>query len=254
MLEVNNLEYRYKGKVKKGNRKVGKKRENSQELFSLKGIDFRLEKGYIMGLLGLNGAGKSTLIHLLMGIFQPDSGNVIFNGMEASLYKNQVLQSVACVSDQMEFLRYRTLGENVDLFGSLYDNFDCVKWESYMGDFDFDEEDLELCYDDLSSGQKRKFQLAFALSYSPELLLLDEPTANLDPHARVEWMELIQNMVAEEELSAIVATHLTSDLDNIADYILVLDKGRQIAFMDREEMVDNYGEIELSKLLLKLTE
>ena len=75
----------------------------------------------------------------------------------------------------------------------------------------------------------------------------------MDPHARVEWMELIGKQVAEEEISVIMATHLTSDLDEMADYILVLDKGKQIAYMDREEMVDNFGEIELSKLLLELT-
>ncbi len=240
MLEVKNISFQYKGK-------------KNQETFGLQDISFQLEKGYILGLLGLNGAGKSTLMNLLMGVHIPDSGNVVYDGMEVSEDTTKSLQKIALVSDKMEFLRFRTLRENVSLFGLLYENFDYEKWDKYMISFGFGADQLGLCYDDLSTGEKRKFQLAFALSYSPELLLLDEPTANLDPHARVEWMELVGKQVAEEEISVIMATHLTSDLDELADYILVLDQGKQIAYMDREEMVDNFGEIELSKLLLELT-
>lgn len=263
MLEVKDLHYQFNRKAKRlkqtgssNQKNQGKPVNNTdkEESFKLQNINFTLEKGYIMGLLGLNGAGKSTLMNLLMGIFAPDSGSVTFHGEEVSVNKNKVLQKIACVSDQMEFLRYRTLEENVDLFGILYDDFDRNKWKEHMLSFGFEEEKLECLYDDLSTGEKRKFQLAFALSYEAELLLLDEPTANLDPHARVEWMELIGRQVAEEEISVIIATHLTDDLDEIADYILVLDKGKQAAFMNREEMVDKYGEIELAALLLKLTE
>ena len=182
MLEVKNLQYQYKENEKK-----------SDDLpFKLYGVNFTLEKGYIMGLLGSNGAGKSTLMNLLMGIFTPEAGSVTFHGKEVSERRNEVLQKIACVSDKMEFLRYRTLSENVDLFGVLYDDFDRHKWENYMDSFDFKKEEWNHLYDDLSTGEKRKFQLAFALSYEPELLLLDEPTSNLDPHARVEWMELVQ--------------------------------------------------------------
>lgn len=259
MLKVKNLQYQFKEKTKRLKQKgsSGYKNQGEQadkEAFKLQDINFTLEKGYIMGLLGLNGAGKSTLMNLLMGIFTPDGGSVTFHGEEVSANKNKVLQKTACVSDQMDFLRYRTLEENVELFGILYDDFDCDKWKEYMLSFGFGEEKLECLYDDLSSGEKRKFQLAFALSYGAELLLLDEPTANLDPHARVEWMELIGRQAAEGEISVIIATHLTDDLDGLADYILVLDKGKQAAFMNREEMVDEYGEIELAALLLKLTE
>ena len=105
---------------------------------------------------------------------------------------------------------------------------------------------------ELSTGQKRKFQIAFALSYQPKFLLLDEPTANLDPHDRVELLELLQGLLAEEDIGVIMSTHLTGDLDRIADYICVLDKGEQLIYMDREELVDQYGEIELSQLLLQL--
>lgn len=244
MLEVKNLQFQYKEKEK----------HPPKEPFQLKDVNFTLEKGYIMGLLGLNGAGKSTLFNLLMGIFTPDAGSVTFHGAEVAKHRNQVLQKAACVSDKMEFLRYRSLNENADLFGILYDDFNRHKWEGYMESFGFAKREWNYLYNDLSTGEKRKFQLAFALSYEPELLLLDEPTANLDPHARVEWMELIQRQVAEKEISTVIATHLTSDLDEITDYILVLHQGQQIAFMDREDMVDQYGEIELAALLLELTE
>lgn len=247
MLKVENLQYKHRRQPK------GRRKGQAEETFSLKGIDFNLERGYIMGLLGLNGAGKSTLINLLMGNMVPDKGSITLDGEEICAIRQKALQRIALVSDRAEFLKYRTLEDNAELFGMLYDNFDRERWGDYMNQLGFGEGQRKLCYDDLSTGLKRRFQLAFGLSYQPELLLLDEPTANLDPHARVEWMELIQKQAVQEELSVIMTTHLTSDLDGIADYILVLDRGRQLAFMDREEMVDRYGEIELDKLLLMMT-
>ncbi len=224
---------------------------DSKTAFGLKDVHFQLEKGYIMGVLGLNGAGKTTLIHLLLGFFVPDSGSILFEEEELDRGNTEQIQKIGFVSDDMQFLEFQTLQENVELFGGLYAYFDYNAWENYMERFDFTEEDRELCYGELSTGEKRKFQLAFALSYKPELLLLDEPTANLDPHARVEWMELVGKLAGEEELSVIMTTHLTEDLDERADYILILDKGRQVAYMNREEMVEQYGEIALSTLLLK---
>ena len=222
--------------------------------FGLQNINFKLERGYIMGLLGFNGAGKSTLMHLLMGMSAPDRGSVKFDGVDVWADTGRTRQKIACISERTEFLKYRTLEENAMLFGILYDLYDQERWEHYMDTFGLDREKRGLLYDDLSTGEKRKFQLAFALSYRPELLLLDEPTANLDPHARVEWMELLQNQVADEEISVIMATYLTADLDQVADYILVLDQGKQLEFMDREELMEHYGEQELSGLLLRMDE
>ena len=107
MLEVKNVSFQYKGK-------------KNQEKFGLQNITFQLEKGYVLGLLGLNGAGKSTLMNLLMGVHIPDSGNVVYDGMEVSEDTTKSLQKIALVSDKMEFLRFRTLRENVSLFGLLY--------------------------------------------------------------------------------------------------------------------------------------
>lgn len=255
MLEVKNLQFTYKEKKK---RFAGKRRvEGNKDInktFCLHNINFALEKGYLMGLLGFNGSGKSTLMNLLCGICIPDSGSVAFDGREVSADKNAVMQNIGVVSDDNEFLYYRTLRENAELFGILYDRYNPKLWEEYMMQLGFQEKDFSLCYDDLSTGEKRKFQLAFTLARKPELLLLDEPTASLDPHARAEWMELLLVLIGKEELSVILATHLTSELDETADYILVLQEGEQLAFFDREEMVDRYGEIGLADLLMRLDE
>ena len=252
MLEVKNLDFSYKKKEKWYRKK--KESKGYEKLFGLHNINFKLEKGYLMGLLGFNGSGKSTLMNLLCGVYIPDGGSVTFHGKEVSAHKNEIMQKVAMVSDDCEFLLYRTLVENVRLFGILYDEYDEALWRKYMVQFGFRVGDLELCYDDLSTGQKRKFQLAFALARKPELLLLDEPTASLDPHARVEWMELLLTLIGKEEMSVILATHLTSELDEVADYILVMKDGEQLAFLDREEMVDQYGELELADLMMELDE
>lgn len=255
MLEVRNLEFAYKEKRKRfaGNKRTEQDGDIKNE-FGLHNINFALEKGYLMGLLGFNGSGKSTLMNLLCGISIPDSGSVVLDDMEVSADKNAVMQKIGVISDDNEFLLYRTLRENAELFGILYDHYNQKLWEQYMMQLGFQGKDFSLCYDDLSTGEKRRFQLAFALARKPELLLLDEPTASLDPHARVEWMELLLALVSKEELSVILATHLTSELDETADYILVLRDGEQLAFFDREEMVDRYGEIELADLLMRLDE
>lgn len=104
MLEVKNLSYCFLG-------------ENQNEDFSLRDISFKLERGYIMGLLGLNGAGKSTLMNLILGVYTPDKGSITLDGRTVS---EETMQNIACVTDSAEFLRNRTLEENATLFGELY--------------------------------------------------------------------------------------------------------------------------------------
>lgn len=237
MLEIKNMSYCILGETK-------------EQDFKLHNINFTLEQGFLMGLLGLNGSGKSTLMNLILGVYTPDEGSITLNGKTVS---RQTMQHIACVSDDAEFLRNRTLEENANLFGELYDQYSKDRMLAYLEACGISMWDWrDKCYGELSTGQKRKFQIAFALSYKPKFLLLDEPTANLDPHDRVELLELLQELLTEEEIGVIMSTHLTGELDRIADYICVLDKGQQILYMDREAMVDQYGEIELSQLLLQL--
>lgn len=237
MLEIKNMSYCILGETK-------------EQDFKLHNINFTLEQGFLMGLLGLNGSGKSTLMNLILGVYTPDEGSITLDGKTVS---RQTMQHIACVSDDAEFLRNRTLEENANLFGELYDQYSKDRMLAYLEACGISMWDWrDKCYGELSTGQKRKFQIAFALSYKPKFLLLDEPTANLDPHDRVELLELLQELLTEEEIGVIMSTHLTGELDRIADYICVLDKGQQILYMDREAMVDQYGEIELSQLLLQL--
>lgn len=237
MLQIKNMSYRLFGETK-------------EEDFELHNINFTLEQGFLMGLLGLNGSGKSTLMNLILGVYTPDKGSIMLDGKNVS---RETMQQIACVSDDAQFLRNRTLEENAKLFGELYEQYSQERMLAYLETFGISMWDWrDKCYGELSTGQKRKFQIAFALSYQPKFLLLDEPTANLDPHDRVELLELLQGLLAEEDIGVIMSTHLTGDLDRIADYICVLDKGEQLIYMDREELVDQYGEIELSQLLLQL--
>lgn len=237
MLQIKNMSYRLLGETK-------------EEDFELHNINFTLEQGFLMGLLGLNGSGKSTLMNLILGVYTPDKGSIMLDGKNVS---RETMQQIACVSDDAEFLRNRTLEENAKLFGELYEQYSQERMLAYLETFGISMWDWrDKCYGELSTGQKRKFQIAFALSYQPKFLLLDEPTANLDPHDRVELLELLQGLLAEEDIGVIMSTHLTGDLDRIADYICVLDKGEQRIYTDREKLVDQYGEIELSQLLLQL--
>lgn len=228
------------------------KDKKNKDTFSLKNINFTLESGYIMALIGFNGAGKTTLLDILQGVIIPDSGSVFLDSLDLSKNKNEALQQIGFVSERMQFFETRTVLENAELLGILYDNFNLDRCMRYMEELGITKKEIYGLYGDASTGQKYKIQLAFALSHFPKVLLLDEPIANLDPHAKEEWIEWIQKLVDMQEMSVIITTHSTSILDQIVDYILVLEKGNQVAFMDREQMENQYGEIELGQLLLKL--
>lgn len=221
--------------------------------FALHNISFSLESGYIMGLLGRNGAGKSTLLRLIYGIERPDSGSIMWKGKDIITDSKAFRQEVAYIGEE-GFFRYRSLKENVEMLGMFYDTFDFTLLDKYLIGFGLPENIVYQTYEELSSGQKQRFQLAFALAHKPKLLLLDEPTANLDSVFRMELMELLQELVAKEEISVILSTHIISDIDEIADFIGILKEGEMVLYDDRETVMEQYGQVQLEELLLSVTE
>ena len=220
MLEVNNISFCYQQK-------------RNKESFLLKNINFNLEKGRILGLLGLNGAGKSTLMNLIRGKYTPTAGSIVYEGVEIGKESEIMLQKIAYVSDEVDFLKFRTLRENVELFGGLYESFSFSRWNDFMFDFGFCADKLEYCYNSLRSDEKIIFQLAFALSCSPTLLLLDGGSINFEQYSDSCWMKLIKQKVAKEELSVIIAIESIRELENNFDYVLELDIGSQKLFVDK---------------------
>ena len=222
MLQVRNLKYT-----------IGRGRGK----FTVQNVNFSLEPGYLMCLLGKNGSGKSTLLRLLYGIMPADEGSIQWSGKEVYDYTGLLRREIAYVGDEPMFFENMAIKENMEAFQLLYPDFSRKKWSYYLKRFELENVE-EAFYEELSTGQKRQVQLAFVLARKPQLLLLDEPTANLDPVFRVEFMELLQQLVAKEKISVILSTHILDDVEEIADYIGIMSEGEMILFGDREKILE----------------
>ncbi len=206
--------------------------------FLLKDISLELPPGHIMGLIGENGAGKTTLIHTLSGLYTADQGQILLNGMKYDSSEADVKQEIGVVlHGGGVFDRERTLIGNGRHYGAFYRNYDENLLLHYFTQFQLDGRKK---YRQLSKGEALKFAMAFALSHSPRLLLLDEPTANFDKDFRKIFFDLLRDYTAAGENSVILSTHITSDIEKTADYLLYLQSGRQLLYNDIESIRGSY--------------
>ena len=205
--------------------------------FSLTDINFSVPKGYICGLIGENGAGKTTLINMLLGLFHPDNGEIYINGSNVVLEEIKAKDQIGYVLSEELFDPYLTLIENANTYGKYYSEYDADLFIEYCERFELNHKSK---LKTLSKGQKLKFQFAFALAHKPLLLVLDEPTANFDPKFRKEFFCILTDFISDGEHSVILATHLTSDLEIIGDYITFIHKGKLVFSEDREKLLSSY--------------
>ncbi len=207
--------------------------------FTLKDVSFSLEPGYILGLTGRNGAGKTTLIKQLIHPETASGGSVMINGMDAKKNPLMAKQEIGVLMEDQPFLFDMTLGMNGTLLGAFYEQFDMEKFYEYLRKFELNRDTR---YRDLSRGMRMKFQLAFALAHSPKLLLMDEATGGLDVVFRREFYYLLQDAVEKELVSVIISTHVTEDLDKVADYVAFIEGGRMKFYESKETLCELYHE------------
>lgn len=220
--------------------------------FKLNDISLELPEGYICGLIGPNGAGKTTLLHLLLGLYRPNAGEILIDGMSYETQETEIHDMIGTVLLEELFDSALTLRQNGDEYGRYYLKYDVTVLEEYLHRFGLKP---ELLYKRLSKGEKLKFQFAFALAHDAKLLVLDEPTGNFDVSFREEFFKVLKEFIADGKRSVVLSTHLTEDLDQLADYICYLEKGNCIFAGDIEELHDTYrlvtGEEYKVKLLRK---
>lgn len=205
--------------------------------FAMESITFSLPKGCIMGLIGANGAGKTTLLQLLMGLYKPNSGSVKIDGKEASVEEIAVRNQIGYVLNEELFTENLTLLQNGEMYGKYYENYDKDLLKNYCERFGLD---LDKKLKKHSKGEKLKFQFVFALAHKPTLLILDEPTASFDPEFRDDFVKILMEFMEDGEHSIVLATHLTRDLERLADYITFIDNGKLIFSLERSQMEDRY--------------
>lgn len=220
--------------------------------FQLDNLSFTIPTGYICGLIGQNGAGKTTLLHLLLGLYQADEGELLFDGMTYANEEKRIHNKIGTVLTEELFDASLSLIQNGDAYGRYYDAYDKKAMEDYLELFGLEKNRK---FGRLSKGEKLKCQFAFALSHNVRLLILDEPTGNFDPEFREHFFKILKEFIADGSRSVVLATHLTEDLDCMADYLIYLEKGKQFFAGDIETFRDSYrmvsGEAYKIKLLHK---
>lgn len=205
--------------------------------FLLRDISVEIPEGYIIGLIGANGCGKTSLLHVLMGLYKPDSGNMELLGMQYPEDEAKLHDSIGVVLQERLYEDYMTLQENAAYYGRFYSNYDEAYLLELLASYDLDPKKK---YKGLSKGEELKFQFACALAHHPKFLILDEPTGNFDVDFRDKFLGALKNFIADGEHTVILATHLTDDLDKIADYLIYMEKGSILTAMDIEELRSKY--------------
>ena len=216
--------------------------------FSLKNITFNLPAGYICGLIGENGSGKTTLINILSGLYSYD-GEVRISGRDYCNHEYDIKQDIGVVVHGDIFEAQESLISNGNYFGRFYKKYSKNLLENYLERFNLNDKKK---YKELSKGEKLKFALAFALAHEPRLLLLDEPGANFDIEFRKEFNSLLREFISDGTRSVVLSTHIISDVEKFADYILFLKNGEQVLFGDVETIREKYRMVSGEKYKIKL--
>jgi ABC-2 type transport system ATP-binding protein len=204
--------------------------------FILKDISFSLPTGYIMGFVGRNGAGKTTTIRLMLNMANREGGEIKLLGMDNLRDEQRIKQEVGVVLDENFFVNHWTVHEVEQALKPFYIHWDSANFSQFARQFRLP---LEKRVRDLSRGMRLKLMLAVAMSHEAKLLILDEPTSGLDPVARDELLQILSDYI-DEEKSILLSTHNTTDLEQIADYITLIDNGSIFYSGTKDDLIDSY--------------
>ena len=225
ILEVKNLSKKYNG-------------------FELQNVNITLPKGMIMGFIGENGAGKTTTIKAILDIIRNYTGEIKIFGLDNRKDDKKIKENIGVVLDDMFFPEILTPNDINCIMKDIYKNWDSELYFKYLTNFALPE---TKAIKTLSKGMRKKLEIATAISHHPKLLILDEPTAGLDPIARNEVLDIFQNFIQNEECSIFLSSHITSDLEHIADYITLINNGKIMLSKTRDELLEDYGIVKCSK-------
>ncbi|TCT16177.1 ABC-2 type transport system ATP-binding protein [Natranaerovirga pectinivora] len=205
--------------------------------FSLNNISFTLDRGYVMGFIGSNGSGKTTTIKLIMNLLSADSGSIEVFGLDHKKNEKSIKDRIGFIYDECYFFEHLSIMDNANILGPLYSQWDKEVFLNYVKRFELNPKQK---LKKLSKGMKTKFQIAFALSHNAEFLIMDEPTAGLDPVFRREFLDIIYDVMQDDHRSVFFSSHITSDLDRIADFVTFIDKGKIIFSQSMEVVKESY--------------
>lgn len=220
VIEIRNLKKRY------------------DENFNLGEINLSIPSGYVIGLIGENGAGKTTLIKSILNIINTDAGEIKIFNKDSKKDETLIKEDIGVVLDDIFFPELLTADDINTIMKDIYKNWDKELFYKYLNDFNLPNNKK---IKTLSKGMRKKIEIITALSHHPKLLILDEPTSGLDPVVRDDILDIFLNFIKDENHTILLSTHITSDLEHIADKIIFIDKGKIILNKSKDELLDNYG-------------
>lgn len=208
------------------------------EGFALEGVSFAVPRGAVVGFIGENGAGKSTTIKSILGLIRPDSGSVeVFGKDVGSLTKEERGRLGAVLGDGK--LPENLTAKDLDgVFRHIFARWDAAAFFAYLDRFALPRGKK---IKDFSRGMRQKFALAVALSHGADVLVLDEPTAGLDPVARDEILDILYDFMQDERRSVLISSHIVSDLEKLCDYIAFIHRGRLVFFEEKDALYEKYA-------------
>lgn len=205
--------------------------------FKLDNVSFSLTEGCITGFIGVNGAGKTTTIKLLLGLIQKDAGEIKFFGKSIQNNEQEFKNRIGIVLDDGYFYDDLTLLEMKNVIAASYSNWDNRLFKQNIDRFGLQ---LNQRIGTLSKGMRMKYAIALAISHHADLLIMDEPTSGLDPQVRMELMDILLEYVGEGK-SVFLSSHITSDLDKVADMLILIHGGRIIFSEEKDLLLDKHG-------------
>jgi ABC-2 type transport system ATP-binding protein len=215
----------------------------------LDGIDFQLGEGQVLGLIGRNGAGKSTLIRCLLGLIEQDGGECRVFGEPSETLGDEAKARLAYVPQQPNALGWLRTGDMLDFVRRFYPRWDQALAGSLMARWELDPVQR---IDELSPGERQRLALIRALATRPELLVLDEPAAALDPVARRDLLREIAMLASDNGATVLFSTHILSDLERVASHVAFVDRGRLLVEGELDGMKERYASVQLPPALAAL--
>lgn len=208
--------------------------------FALGPIDLRLEPGTVHGLIGANGAGKTTLYRCLMGTVRRDQGIIKLNGQTVDGSSAQWKQAIGYVGDYTPLYENWSGARNLRTFARFYDNYNEELVQILASKFDLNLDQIVRNY---STGQRTKLAIIHALAHGANFLLLDEPTSGLDPVSRDTFMEILHEQMGAQELTILYATHYVTEIEQIADQLVIINKGRLLGHKVKEDLAQHWRKL-----------
>lgn len=205
--------------------------------FQLDRLSFTIKKGFLHGFIGRNGAGKTTTIKLMMNLAKPDSGSIRIFGLDNRMREREIKQRIGFVYAENHFYEELTVEQMKRMVAPFYKHWNEQAFQRYLKMFNLP---LKKKIKQLSKGMKMKFSIALAFSHDADLIIMDEPTSGLDPVVRHEILELMSEIIQEGEKTVFFSTHITSDLEQIADYITFIHDGRIYFSLTKDEIMERY--------------